>query len=65
MKQRTKDRLKAGYLLYVFLVLLRLVQEGFFGINHSTDDKVMLVYLLVAPILMYYAVYFWTKTPKE
>jgi hypothetical protein len=64
MKEQTKNRLKAVYIIYV-LVMFVLFMGGVFGINLSTDDKVMIVFCLVAPIPIYYAVYLWNKTPKK
>ncbi len=63
MKQQTKNRLKAVYIIYV-LVMFVLFMGNVFGINLSTDDNVMFVFCLVAPIPIYYAVHFWTKTPQ-
>ena len=63
MKQQTKNRLKAIYIIYV-LVMFVLFMGNAFGGCPSTDDKVMFVFYLVAPIPIYYAVHFWTKTPQ-
>jgi hypothetical protein len=58
MKQQTKNRLKAVYIICVVCVLL-----GYFGEEGNDQDKLFV--WVVAPIPIYWAVLFWTKTPKE
>jgi hypothetical protein len=64
MKQQTKNRLKAVYIIYVLAMFVSFM-GGLLGINLSTDDKVMFVFCLIAPIPIYYAFHFWTKAPKD
>ncbi len=64
MKQQTKNRLKAIYIIYV-LVMFVLYMGGGLGINLSTDDNVMIMFFIIAPIPIYCAVYLWNKKPKD
>ncbi len=58
MKQQTKNRLKAGYIICVVCVLLGLVFE-----DGNDQDKI--ISLLIAPMPIYWAVLIWTKKPKD
>jgi len=42
-----------------------LYMGGGLGINLSTDDNVMIMFFIIAPIPIYYAVYLWNKKPKD
>jgi hypothetical protein len=64
MKQKTKNRLKAVYIIYV-LVMFVLYMCGGLGINLSTNDEVMIMFFMIVPIPIYYAVHLWNKIPKD
>ena len=59
MKQQTKNRLKAVYLIYTVLVIL-------VGMDDSNIFKDPLPFILIMfiPIPIYYAVLLWNKAPK-
>jgi hypothetical protein len=63
MKEQTKNRLKAVYIIYVLAILF------FWLVNFKKltqdQERLLFVFLLVAHIPIYYAVYFWNKTPKK
>lgn len=59
MKQQTKNRLKAVYIIYVLAILL--IWLANFNFYDNAEEQLLFVFCLVAPIPIYYAVYFWTK----
>lgn len=62
MNQQTKNRLKAVYIIYVLAILFYWVYDFYYW--DEFPEQLGLVLVLVAPIPIYYAVYFWNKTPK-
>lgn len=62
MNQQTKNRLKAVYIIYVLAILFYWLTD--FNHYDDVDERLGMVFVLVAPIPIYYAVYFWNKTPK-
>lgn len=62
MNEQTKNRLKAVYIIYVLAILFYWLID--FNYYDGVDERLGMVFVLVAPIPIYYAVYFWNKTPK-
>jgi len=63
MKQQTKNRLKAVYIIYVLVILL--YWWGNYNFYNNDEEQLGFVLFIILPIPIYYAVHFWTKAPKD
>lgn len=59
MKQQTKNRLKAVYIIYVLGILL--CWFGNFSFYNDAEERLLFVFFIVLPIPIYSAVHLWTK----